>query len=175
MKKKISSFVASAVVCVAVMLSPITTSASYAAEAGVQACPEIGQEHMSASLINGNYHFGVGPIYRSGPGGTVRITTTNSYNIGITYNYSGSISGGTILKLAVEIGRTDSVNYTQSQSYEYTQNITPGRYGNLQYGNWASEIRIVKERVVAPCNYVVVESGTAIVPTEKWGYRYWED
>lgn len=33
-------------------------------------------------------------------------------------------------------------------------------------GNWASEIRIVKERVVAPCNYVVVESGTAVVPTE---------
>lgn len=176
MKKKVSRFIALAVTSFMVMLSLIATSGTaYAAEAGTNACPEVGQEYLSASLINGNYHYGVGPVYRSGPGGSVRITTTHSYNIGVTYSYSGSISASAILQLALEIGRSDSVGYTQSQSYEYGQNITPGRYGNLQYGNWASEIRIVKERVVAPCNYVPVESGTAIVPTSKWGYRYWED
>lgn len=138
-------------------------------------CPEVGQTSVTATVINSNYHIGVGQIFRSGPGGTITASTTSSYSVGVTSNVSGGITAGEIVQAAVNAGFSNSATYSSSTSYQYSRDVTPGRYGNMQYGNYGAQVNVRKTTIVAPCNVKVLASGNAVVPSRNvWGYRYWE-
>lgn len=88
---------------------------------------------------------------------------------------SGSITAGEIAKATVSAGVSSAVSAEASTSYTYKRQISSGRYGNLQYGNYGTKVNITKTMIVSPCNVKTVASGTATVPSHNtWGYKYWE-
>lgn len=163
----------------ALFLSLFIGSPAFAVESSsnveLRSCPEVGQTSVTATIANRNYHIGVGPIFRAGPGGTVTATTAKSYTVGVTSNISGSITAGQIAKASVSAGVSGAVSSTSSTSYQYSRDISPGRYGNMQYGNFGTRVNVKKTTIVAPCNVKVLASGSAVVPSSNvWGYNYWE-
>lgn len=91
-----------------------------------------------------NYHIGVGQIFRSGPGGTITASTTATYTVGVTSNVSASITTGQIVKASISAGFSNSTSSSRSTSYKYSRSISPGRYGNMQYGNYGAQVNVKK-------------------------------
>lgn len=110
----------------------------------LRACPEVGQTSVSATIVNNNYHIGVGQIFRSGPGGTITASTTATYTVGVTSNVSASITTGQIVKASISAGFSNSTSSSRSTSYKYSRSISPGRYGNMQYGNYGAQVNVKK-------------------------------
>lgn len=94
--------------------------------------------------FNNNYHIGVGQIFRSGPGGTITASTTATYTVGVTSNVSASITTGQIVKASISAGFSNSTSSSRSTSYKYSRSISPGRYGNMQYGNYGAQVNVKK-------------------------------
>lgn len=140
-----------------------------------RSCPEVGQTSVKATIVSRNYHIGVGTIFRAGPGGTITATVSKTYRVTASSNVSGSITAGEIAKATVSAGVSSAVSAEASTSYTYKRQISSGRYGNLQYGNYGTKVNITKTMIVSPCNVKTVASGTATVPSHNtWGYKYWE-
>ncbi|MFR0618529.1 hypothetical protein ACLUWU_00025 [Bifidobacterium thermophilum] len=152
-----------------------TDSAQDRQPVAARSCPEVGQTSVKATITDRNYHIGVGTVFRAGPGGTISATVKKSYTISVSSNVSGSISAGEIAKATVSAGVSTAISDSTSTSYTFTRGITPGRYGNLQYGNYGTKVKVTKTMIVAPCNVKTIASGTATVPSRNtWGYKYWE-
>ena len=100
--------------------------------------------HHSGLVVNNNYHIGVGQIFRSGPGGTITASTTATYTVGVTSNVSASITTGQIVKASISAGFSNSTSSSRSTSYKYSRSISPGRYGNMQYGNYGAQVNVKK-------------------------------
>lgn len=101
-------------------------------------------EYQGDNLVSVNYHIGVGQIFRSGPGGTITASTTATYTVGVTSNVSASITTGQIVKASISAGFSNSTSSSRSTSYKYSRSISPGRYGNMQYGNYGAQVNVKK-------------------------------
>lgn len=140
-----------------------------------RACPEVGNIYVNASIIERDYHIGVGQIFRAGPGGTITVTATRTYTVGVTSDVSASIGVNEIVSASVSAGVSNAVSSSTSTSYQYSHPVSAGRYGNMQYGNYGTRVNVSKTTIVNPCNTQVIASGTATIPsTNVWGYKYWE-
>lgn len=171
--KRILAFCAS--VLVVLSLSPMQASAAENdQDVALHSCPEVGNTYVTATPVNKNYHIGVGPVFRSGPGGTIRVTTSRQYTVGITTNISGNIGTNEIITASISAGVSNATSKSTSTSYAYSHGVSANRYGNVQYGNYGTKVSIKKTTIVSPCNTKVLASGTAIIPSNVWGYRYWE-
>lgn len=65
-----------------------------------------------------------------------------------------------------------SVTVEAGQQYEH--DVSPGKYGNIQYGAYGFDLGWQKVRVFSNCSYRVLATGTAKVPTRAYGWKYWE-
>ncbi len=126
------------VVLLSISIAPQAFSIEKNGNTELRACPEVGQTSVSATIVNNNYHIGVGQIFRSGPGGTITASTTATYTVGVTSNVSASITTGQIVKASISAGFSNSTSSSRSTSYKYSRSISPGRYGNMQYGNYGA-------------------------------------
>lgn len=159
----------------AIGLSLLPQSA-FAEDAPIQrSCPELGNTYVTASVTNANAYIPFGPVLRSGPGGTVTATQQVSYTSSVKSNISGSISAGEIVSATISAGISDAKSSTTGTSYTYSRPVSSGKYGNLQWVDWAVNVNVKKTVVVSPCNFSQIASGTATVPRNSWGYRYWEN
>lgn len=159
----------------AIGLSLLPQSA-FAEDAPIQrSCPELGNTYVTATVTNANAYIPFGPVLRSGPGGTVTATQQVSYTSSVRSSISGNISVGEIVSATVSAGISDAKSSVTSTSYTYSHPISNGKYGNMQWIHWAANVNVKKTVVVSPCNFSQIASGTATVPRNSWGYRYWEN
>lgn len=138
------------------------------------ACP--GDQFYVESSVNQSYHMPVGIQFKSGPGGTVHATIQFSLSVTYTIGGSGTFSASALIadakvSLDVHLAATASL----SQSYTYDHNISAGKYGHLQFGDWGYHFNWKFERQNSNCTVSVLGSGSASLPdVTVWGYRYWE-
>ncbi|MGW9031188.1 hypothetical protein ACWGQ5_45545 [Streptomyces sp. NPDC055722] len=58
--------------------------------------------------------------------------------------------------------------------HEYSHDVPNNKYGNLQYGSWGYKVTWTKWRTSGDrCGKVKVGSGTAKLPTNSTGWRWW--
>lgn len=139
-------------------------------------CPEVGQTTVSASVIQDNLAKGYGTVFRSGPGGVVKATSTESYTNEVSSSLSATVGVNQIVTATVQAGIANSVGKTTKTSVVYERTISNNQaYGNLQFVNWYARVNITQSKIVPPCNPTTTASGEATVPKDSWGYNYWED
>ncbi|PKU99099.1 hypothetical protein CQR54_1516 [Bifidobacterium pseudolongum subsp. globosum] len=156
------------------LLSP--APAAFGNEPAIQrSCPELGNTYVTATITNANAYVPFGSILRSGPGGTVTATQHIAYTSTVKSSVSGNISAGEIVSASISAGVSNTKSSTTGTSYTYSHPISNGKYGNLQWVNWAATVSVKKTVVVSPCNFSQIAAGTATVPRDSWGYRYWEN
>lgn len=156
------------------IVAPINTAY---AEDTVQriACDQVGQTWYTATINNSNYFMGVGTIFRAGPGGSIQSSIEGSKTVSVQSSVAGSIGVDNIVKASIEAGASTAVSSSTRQTYTFSHDISPNRYGNMQFGNYGWKVTVKKYKIVPPCNTTVVVSGTAEVPSrDYWGYKYWE-
>ncbi len=134
-----------------------------------------GNTYVTATITNANAYVPFGSILRSGPGGTVTATQHIAYTSTVKSSVSGNISAGEIVSASISAGVSNAKSSTTGTSYTYSHPISNGKYGNLQWVNWAATVSVKKTVVVSPCNFSQIAAGTATVPRDSWGYRYWEN
>ena len=161
----------------AAMIALAFASPAYAhetSEDALRSCPELGNTYVQATL-NNNYHIGFGPVLRSGPGGAVTASGGIDATVSLTMNVSGTIGVNEIVQATQNAGFSGAASISSKHSYAFSHDITPGRYGNIQFGNYGKQVSVKKTTVVSPCTFRIIASGTAIVPSrDTWGYKYWE-
>lgn len=156
------------------LLSP--APAAFGNEPAIQrSCPELGNTYVAATITNANAYVPFGSILRSGSGGTVTATQHIAYTSTVKSSVSGNISAGEIVSASISAGVSNTKSSTTGTSYTYSHPISNGKYGNLQWVNWAATVSVKKTVVVSPCNFSQIAAGTATVPRDSWGYRYWEN
>ncbi len=156
------------------LLSP--APAAFGNEPAIQrSCLELGNTYVTATITNANAYVPFGSILRSGPGGTVTATQHIAYTSTVKSSVSGNISAGEIVSASISAGVSNTKSSTTGTSYTYSHPISNGKYGNLQWVNWAATVSVKKTVVVSPCNFSQIAAGTATVPRDSWGYRYWEN
>lgn len=156
------------------LLSP--APAAFGNEPAIQrSCPELGNTYVTATITNANAYVPFGSILRSGPGGTVTATQHIAYTSTVKSSVSGNISAGEIVSASISAGVSNAKSSTTGTSYTYSHPISNGKYGNLQWVNWAATVSVKKTVAVSPCNFSQIAAGTATVPRDSWGYRYWEN
>lgn len=163
--------------CIAAMVALAFTTPAYAqenSENALRGCPEVGHTYVKASITN-NQHIGYGPVLRNGPGGTVTASGGLQASVSLTMNVSGNIGVNEIVQATRNAGFSGAVNFSSKVSFSYSHDISSGRYGNMQFGNYGKKVSVTKTTVVSPCTFRTVASGTSIVPSRNtWGYKYWE-
>lgn len=172
--KKTSLYILLPALVAAGLLSP--APAAFGNEPAIQrSCPELGNTYVTATITNANAYVPFGSILRSGLGGTVTATQHIAYTSTVKSSVSGNISAGEIVSASISAGVSNTKSSTTGTSYTYSHPISNGKYGNLQWVNWAATVSVKKTVVVSPCNFSQIAAGTATVPRDSWGYRYWEN
>lgn len=173
MKKQITSLLTSIVILFFCIFS--TTPAQAKENSPLVNCDKVGMTWDKATILDRNYHIGVGGIFRSGPGGTISSSYEGSQTITVQSSLTASIGTDAIVKASISAGASTAVSSATKTTYNYSHNISPNKYGNLQFGSWGWRTRVTRYRVYAPCTTKVFASGTATLPSNSWGYKYWED
>ena len=145
-----------------------------ASEAPRIACNQVGQVWYTASVLNSNYFIGAGTVFRAGPGGTITTQYEGSKTISVQSSLTASVGINNIVQASVQAGATTAVASSTKETFTYSHDVSPNRYGNMQFGNYGWRTQVQKNRIIAPCNPHVDVSGTATLPSGVWGYRYWE-
>ena len=125
-------------------------------------------------MSHSSTHHGVGNVWKSGPGGTVTVSSNRSGSFATT------VSGGagmTVNMIVAEVKADASGNATKSTSwgtgYSYTRDIPSGKYGNVQYGTWGHSVAWERYYELPNCTKTQRTTGTAKVANTAHGYRYW--
>ncbi|MEV4424726.1 hypothetical protein ACN9M0_23555 [Streptomyces sp. R-07] len=117
-----------------------------------------------------------GTEYKDGPGGTMNVSVTKTGTI------SASITGGTeaegkiiVAKAKVSVSATIGGSFAIAVGHQYTHDVTKNKYGHLQYGSWGYNVSWAKYSTSSDgCGTVKIKSGTAKLPTNSTGWKYWE-
>lgn len=141
----------------------------------IAACPEMGWRYDLSS--HRTVHIPTGTDFMSGPGGQVTSSIEYGHEASTSVNISATYSVDAIVSSAeATFGLDLSSTASQSQSYSYTHDVPPGRYGHIQYGNWGSGMNVSKYYVDQNCGITNRTDGVvnAIPSANTWGFRYWE-
>jgi hypothetical protein len=117
-----------------------------------------------------------GTKFKDGPGGTMVVKVEKAGKI------SAEVSGGTeaeagavIAKAKVKVDAKIGAEIGVSVGHEYRRDIARGKYGHLQYGSWGYQVTWVKYATSGDrCGKAKLKSGSAKLPTNETGWRYWE-
>jgi hypothetical protein len=115
------------------------------------------------------------PIYKDGPGGDVTGTvgTATTVTATITAGFSAEL-GGVIARAKAEVSASLTREVGVTVGHSYHRDITPGKYGNMQYGSWGQKVTWKKYHDNGTCTTSLVASGTAYIPVNSVGWKYWE-
>lgn len=123
-----------------------------------------------------SYHLPApGTYYKDGPGGTMTVSVTQASTINASVTATAGVSvSGLIATAKAEVSATIGASQSITVGHTYSHGVTAGRYGNLQYGSWGYSLAWKYYQDTPTCTTVVRSSGTAKVPTNAVGWRYWE-
>lgn len=126
-----------------------------------------------------NYHVPSrwnGTSYKDGPGGKITVEVIKAGKIGVELSGNVSAEAGIILsKAKAEFGIKVVAEVGVTVGHRYSRDISPGRYGHMQYGSWGYKTKWAKWETSADrCGKKKLGSGTAKMPTKEVGWRYWE-
>ncbi|MFE7395181.1 hypothetical protein [Streptomyces sp. NPDC057557] len=117
-----------------------------------------------------------GTNFKDGPGGSMRVSVEKAGKIGVEVSGTGGVSASVVLaevkaeftaKVVLEVGVT--------VGHSYTHAIPAKKYGHMQYGSWGRKVSWAKYKTSSDrCSKVKIGSGTAKLPTNSTGWRYWE-
>ncbi|MBX6356302.1 MAG: hypothetical protein IRZ05_10680 [Micromonosporaceae bacterium] len=139
------------------------------------ACAEAGTHYRTFSKQD--LHIPLGIDFKSGPGGTVTASIQYNFSTTISVSISATVSTSAIVASAeTTFGINASVTASIGSSYGYSHNITAGKYGHLQFGNWGWRMGVEKYVYDRNCRLTSDVTGTVtrMPSAASWGYRYWE-
>ncbi|MFX4295312.1 hypothetical protein [Streptomyces bohaiensis] len=119
-------------------------------------------------------HYGVGQTWKSGPGGSISISSNKSGSYSTTFTGGGGMTVGILVaevKADVSAGATRTSSW--STGYTFNRNIPAGKYGNVRYGTWGHEVRWERYYEQPNCNKTQRTTGTGKVANTAHGFRYW--
>lgn len=141
---------------------------------GTQGCP-YEQEITTPSILVNPYHFGLGFVFKNGPGGHVSSTIEYNFTASATVSVSTGASANIVVAEAnATFGVSGGVSVSLGQSWTYSHDISSNKYGNMQFGNWGWKVSVKKEIWNTACQYVVYNGSARIPSINIWGFRYWE-
>ncbi len=159
---------------VGVALAGAGSTAALAAPNVPMMCPPDVSVYISSKSA---YFIGAsGTHFKDGPGGTMTASVTKTSTISATLSSSAEVSASEIIasaKVSVSASVTGSVAIAVGHTYSH--NITSNKYGNLQYGSHGYKVGWTKSRTNGNCKgETVLATGTATLPTDSVGWKYWE-
>ena len=161
--------------CILIWLGCVAVQPASATENGEQAnCNQVGQVWYEANVTNSNYFMGVGTIFKAGPGGSMSSSFEGTYTLSVQSNVAASIGVSNIVDASISAGASTASEYSTGQTWVYQHDITPGRFGNMRFGSYGWETNVRMYKIVPPCRTTTVASGWAKLPSNSWGYYYWE-
>jgi hypothetical protein len=124
--------------------------------------------HTSYQLPAAGTHF------KDGPGGTVTASVTKSSTVSASMTASTEVSISDIISsVKATVSASAEKSQTITVGHQYSHSIPSGSYGNLQYGSWGYNVNWQAVFDNGNCTYRYGDSGTAKVPTDAVGWKYW--
>jgi hypothetical protein len=161
--------------CVAILALPATLVVQVAAESSAHAmCPP---DYWYSIVSSSSYHIpAAGQYFKDGPGGTMTASVTASSTISASGTVTaGATVSGIVAEAKLEVSATIGTSQTITVGHTYSHTITPGKYGNMQYGSWGYKLSWEYWRDNGNCTSTRLSSGTNFTaPTNAVGWRYWE-
>ncbi|MFE6175313.1 hypothetical protein [Streptomyces sp. NPDC056464] len=118
-----------------------------------------------------------GTKFKDGPGGTMSVSVTKSGTISAKFTGTGEWSAGTLLaKAKATISIEVAASVTITTGHTYTRSISRNKYGHVQYGTSGYKASWTRYRRHGDgCGAgTVIASGTATLPINETGWKYWE-
>lgn len=162
-------------VAAGLMGTAVAASPAQAEDVTPFACDEMGTHYRTYNLTN--IHIPTGIDWKSGPGGTVTSSIESSQSATMGVSISATVSTSAIVASAEATFAIDaSVTATRAQSYTYSNNISAGKYGHLQFGNWGWRMNVEKYTYNSSCVLTedVIGTVTKMPSGNSWGFRFWE-
>jgi hypothetical protein len=174
-----SASIGIAVLTVAVMASSPATAQSHPAGAGVTHPNGCVSDSGYSITGHSSYFIGGSDAWKAGPGGsnseTVSAAKTLGASLTVTVGDSVGVELGIITNTAkVDVSGSITGSVTITTGHTYSHNITGNKYGNLQYGAWGYKVGWTHWITTGSCKTETLASGTALLPTNVLGWRYWE-
>jgi hypothetical protein len=158
-------------------LTLAATGLGASADTGANPAPQAACEPAVFYIIDHqtDYFFGIGPTYKDGPGGEMSFTNTFSGTASASMTVGAEAEiGAVISKAKASVSATLTASVEIGTGHTFTHEIADNKYGNAQYGAWGKTLEWHREQDLANCTTKVLSSGTAIVPSLKIGWKFWE-
>jgi hypothetical protein len=122
-----------------------------------------------------SYHMAAaGTSFKDGPGGTITGSVEKATTISATMTASSEV---TISDIVSSVKAQVSASATRSDSvtvgHTYSHSIPSNMYGHIVYGSWGYNVGWQHVFDNGNCTYKYGDSGTAKVPSNEVGWRYW--
>ncbi|MFB7345753.1 hypothetical protein ACWEP8_38585 [Streptomyces hydrogenans] len=168
-----TSLILTAAAIAATMLSP----AAATAEEGPEPAPEGVCSGGWRSNVYGYKatHIGRGPVYKSGPGGKIRVTSITAETAKTSFTGTAGVTAKfAVAEAKVEISRESATEVSWGTNYQFEHDITRGKYGSTQYGSWGHNATWEKYYELPSCAKSQRTSGAVKIVNTSMGFRYWE-
>ncbi|WP_245727598.1 hypothetical protein [Streptomyces vietnamensis] len=117
-----------------------------------------------------------GTSFKDGPGGKMIVSVTKAGSVKAEITAGGEAELSAVVASAkATINTTIGAEFTYTIGHTYQQDVSPRKYGHLQYGSYGFKVVWGKYRTSADrCGKTLVKSWTAKLPTRETGWKYWE-
>lgn len=165
---------ASATAAALAILASVTPAYAVEVESRGPECPpndhiEITSSHSTHIPASSNY-------FKDGPGGSMTVSVTTASTVTATATLTAGVTIESVVAAAkMEVSGSIAKSTAITLGHSYTRNISPGMYGNMQYGAYGYSVNWQKVRVYSNCSYTILGTGTAQLPNNGGeGWRFWE-
>lgn len=151
------------------------TALAIAAPASADADECTPNDHLEITSSRTNFMGAEGNYFKAGPGGTMTVTSKTASTIQATATVTAGVTVEAVVTTAkAEVSASISQSVTVETGQQYSHDVSPGKYGNIQYGAFGFDVDWQKVRVYSNCSYTVLAVGSGKVPTRAYGWQYWE-
>ncbi|WP_206318191.1 hypothetical protein [Actinacidiphila epipremni] len=117
-----------------------------------------------------------GTHLKDGPGGSMSVSVTKAGTLSLSATGTAEFSTSALFaKAKVSVSSTVATSVSVTVGHTYSHTITAGKYGNAQYGSWGYKITWSEYINNGPaCLSHLYATGSATLPTDSTGWKYWE-
>jgi hypothetical protein len=116
-----------------------------------------------------------GTNFVDGPGGTISGSVHKSHTKSASVSASVSVSARYLIAEAkAEVSGSITKSNTVTVGHSYQHKISKKKYGHIRYRVVGYKVWFEKKKITATCGSTLLGTGTAILPTTKEGWKYWE-
>lgn len=113
--------------------------------------------------------------FKDGPGGTMRVSVTTASTLSGTFGTTVESEINAIFtSVKAQVNASVTKSRTVTVGHEYSQKITRGKYGHMQYGSWGTVANWEQIFTFSNCAQRVEKRGTAKLPGKELGWKYSE-